>query len=257
MTAVASESPIPGVSTDLPHLHHLPIRKTWPLAVVRRPVEAFFRLAYRVRIHDEQLVPAHGPVILVANHLGVIDGPLLVAITHRMSFALAKHELFVGWLGRVFQHLGQISVDRHSVDRHAVSRCIQVLRTNGVLAVFPEGVRGAGEVTWAQGGAVYLAMVTGAPIVPVALLGTRCPGQTTSGMPPWRAPVHVVYGQPLSVPRSGWPRRRENVAEWTERVRKELADHVVAAQARTGLPLPGPPKPKVAKPEPPERPLQA
>lgn len=242
MIGKASASPVRGVSTDLPHLHHLPLRKSWPLALARPPVEAFFRLYYRVTIHDDHLVPPEGPVILAANHLGVIDGPLLVAITRRMSFALAKRELFVGRLGHLLRHLGQIAVDRHAVDKHAVSRSIQVLREDGMLAVFPEGVRNAGDVAWARGGAAYLALVTGAPVVPVALLGTRHPGQTTKELPPWRAPIHVVYGAPLTIPQIGWPRRRQLVAEWTERVRTELAAHVVTAQARTGLALPGPPR---------------
>nr|WP_239579017.1 lysophospholipid acyltransferase family protein [Microlunatus panaciterrae] len=205
------------------------------------------RLYWRIEIHSEDLVPQTGPVILAANHLGVVDGPLLVAISHRLSFAMAKREIFVGWLGRMLAHLGQISVDRHQVDKHAISRAIQVLRTDGVLAVFPEGVRAAGDLAWARGGAVYLAMVTGAPIVPVALLGTRLPGQTTNQLPARRSTIHVVYGNPIRVPQYDWPRRKVVVAEWTERVRRELADHVVAAQLRTGVALPGPPVPKPIK----------
>ena len=240
-------NPISGVSPELPFLNDLPGVKTLALQIARRPVEWLLRGYFKIRIYDENLVPYCGPVILAANHLGVLDGPLLVAITDRVSFAMAKQELFVGTLGRVLSHVGQISVDRFQVDKRAISRSIQVLRNDGVLAVFPEGIRGTGEMTFAKGGAVYLAMVTGAPIVPVAILGTREAGQTTSQIPQRRAPIHVVYGAPILIPQSEWPRRKPVVAEWTERVRKEPADHVVAAQARTGLPLPGPPKPKPKK----------
>ena len=117
-----------------------------------------------------------------------------------------------------------------------------MLRAGKVLAVFPEGVRSGGEVAWAKGGAAYLAMVSGAPIVPVAILGTREPGQTKNQLPRLRGPIHLVYGEPFTVPRSPWPRRKAVVQKWTEVVRERLADHVVAAQALTGLPLPGPPK---------------
>ncbi len=235
---------IRGVSPDLPHLQDLPPIKEWSLRIVKRPVSWVFRIMWRVRIHGEEHVPRRGAVILAANHIGFLDGPLLVAVTRRLTFALAKDELFAGRLGRLFNHTGQISVNRRQVDRLAISRCIQVLRANKVLAVFPEGVRGAGEVTFAKGGAAYLALVTGAPIVPVAILGTREAGQHTSEMPRRRGPIHVVFGSPLQLPTAPWPRRKPVVADLTEQVRRHLSDHVIAAQTQTGLPLPGAPKPK-------------
>jgi 1-acyl-sn-glycerol-3-phosphate acyltransferase len=207
-----------------------------------------FRTLWRVRVHRVELVPRRGPVILAANHIGILDGPLLVAISRRLCFALVKHELFTGVGGAIFAHVGQIPINRRTVDKRAISRCVQVLRAGKVLAVFPEGIRGAGEMNFARGGAAYLALVTGAPIVPVAILGTREAGQTTSEMPHRRAPIHVVYGEPIHLERSGWPRRKEVVAELTEQVRRQLSDHIVAAQELTGLPLPGPPKAK-SKPE--------
>jgi 1-acyl-sn-glycerol-3-phosphate acyltransferase len=237
---------IVGVSPDLPHTAHLPAAREWFLRVTRVPVKGVIRAYWRVEVHGLQHVPGSGPVILAANHIGLLDGPLLVALTRRLTFVVAKHELFVGAVGRLLAHLGQISIERGQVDTRAISRSVQVLRANKVLAVFPEGVRYAGEVAWARGGAAYLAMVTGAPIVPVAILGSREPGQTHSQVPRRRAPIHVVYGEPFRVPRSDWPRRQLAVAEWTEHVRQRLAKHVRAAQAQTGLPLPGPPKPRPA-----------
>jgi 1-acyl-sn-glycerol-3-phosphate acyltransferase len=235
---------ITGISPDLPHVHELPPIRQWSLQIAKRPVAWAFRLLWRVRVHGGELVPRRGPVILAANHIGILDGPLLVAISRRLCYALAKHELFTGVGGAIFSHVGQISINRRTVDKRAISRCVQVLRAGKVLAVFPEGVRGAGEMNFARGGAAYLALVTGAPIVPVAILGTREAGQATSAMPQRGAPIHVVYGEPIHLPRSGWPRRKDVVAELTEQVRRQLADHIVAAQELTGLPLPGPPKAK-------------
>jgi 1-acyl-sn-glycerol-3-phosphate acyltransferase len=181
-------------------------------------------------------------VILAANHIGLLDGPAVVAFTRRLTFAMVKREAFSGPVGRFLTHVGQISLNRREIDPQAIRRAIQVLRAGKVLGVFPEGVRGSGEVASAKGGAAYLAMVSGAPIVPVAILGTREPGQSKSQLPRSRRPIHVVYGEPFTVPRSSWPRRKSVVAQWTEVVRERLAAHVVAAQALTGLPLPGPPK---------------
>ena len=235
---------ITGVSPDLPHTHHLPPGKEWGLRLLRAPVGLALRSWWHIRVHGREHLPRSGPVILAANHLGYLDGPALVAFTQRRTFTVAKTELFQGALGRLLTYVGQIPVDRHEPDTRAIRRAVQVLRAGQVLALFPEGRRTGGEVNHARGGAAYLALVTGAPVVPVALLGTREPGQTDDQLPRRGAPVHIVYGPPLELPQTPWPRRQAVVAEWTERVRQHLAQHVVAAQSLTGLPLPGPPKAK-------------
>ncbi len=236
-----------GISPDLPHLDDLPPVEEFFLRLAKPVAKLVMRSYWRIDVHGAEHVPAHGPVILAANHLGFLDGPVLVASNRRLSFVLAKRELFHGTLGRFLGRIGQIPIDRSGVDKHAISRSLQVLQSRRVLIVFPEGIRGAGEVRFARGGAAYLAMVTGAPVVPVALLGTRDPGQTTGEVPHRRARIHVVYGEPLHLPRSDWPRRKSVVAEHTEQIRTHLAEHVIAAQALTGLPLPGPPKAKPRK----------
>jgi len=238
---------IPGVSPDLPHTADLPAIRGWSLRVARSLTRSALRSWWRISVHGREHVPRRGPVILAANHLGILDGPVLVAMTRRLTFAMIKHEMFSSRVsGRLLAHFGQISINRRQVDTRAISRSVQVLRADKVLAVFPEGIRAAGEVAWAKGGAAYLALVTGAPIVPVAILGTREPGQTRSQVPHRGAPIHVVYGTPMQVSRMDWPRRRAAVAELTEQVRQRLAQHVVEAQTLTGLPLPGPPKSQAA-----------
>ena len=239
---------IAGVSPDLPHTHHLRMGKEWGLRVVRPIAALILRGYWRVRVHGSEHVPTTGPVILAANHIAMLDGPVVVALTRRLTFAMGKNELFVGFGGRILVLIGQIALNRKELDLKAIRRAVQVLRADRVLAVFPEGVRTGGEVAWAKGGAAYLAMVSGAPVVPVAILGTREPGQTRSQVPRRRSPIHLVYGEPITVPHLPWPRRKWVVAEWTEVIRQRLADHVVAAQALTGLPLPGPPKPKPISP---------
>jgi 1-acyl-sn-glycerol-3-phosphate acyltransferase len=231
---------ISGISPDLPHTAHLPVTKELGLRITKPVAALLIRTYWQVNLHGEENVPPTGPAILASNHIGFLDGPVLVALTRRLTFAMAKHELFTGALGQFLAHVGQISLNRRAVDTKAITRAIQVLRAGDVLAVFPEGSRTTGEVSRASGGAAYLGMVTGAPIVPVALLGTREPGHTRGQVPRRRRPIHVVYGEPLAVPRSNWPRRKAAVAHWTEVLRSHLAAHVVAAQRLTGLPLPGP-----------------
>jgi 1-acyl-sn-glycerol-3-phosphate acyltransferase len=241
---------IEGVSPDLPHTDRLPAPKEWGLRIVRPLVRLALHLPWQVKVHGAQHVPRSGGVILAANHIGVLDGPALVALTGRPTFALVKREAFTGAVGQVLLYVGQISLNRREIDPQALRRAIQILRAGKVLAVFPEGFRSGGEVAWAKRGAAYLAMVSGAPIVPVAILGTRERGQSKSQLPHLRRPIHLIYGEPFSVPQTPWPRRKAVVAEWTAVVRERLADHVVAAQVLTGLPLPGPPKARIRHPHP-------
>ncbi len=235
---------IAGISPDLPHTDSLPPTRELGLRLLRAPVGLALRTWWRVRVHGRQHVPRTGPVILTANHLGFLDGPALVAFTRRRTFTVAKTELFHGALGHLLTYVGQIPVSRHEPDTRAIDRAVQVLRAGKVLALFPEGRRTGGEVAHAHRGAAYLALVTGAPVVPVALLGTREPGHTDAQLPRRGGPVHIVYGAPLHLPQVPWPRRREDVGRWTEHIRQHLAEHVVGAQALTGLPLPGPPRSK-------------
>ena len=207
--------------------------------------------AWRVKVHGAWNVPGSGPVILAANHIGLLDGPALVALTRRLTFAMVKREAFTGAVGQVrcTWVRSRRTVERSIPEQSGGQfRCCVRARCSRYS---PKEHELAERSAWAKGGAAYLAMVSGAPIVPVAILGTREPGQYKNQVPRLGGPIHVVYGEPFNVPRSSWPRRKAAVAKWTEVVRQRLADHVVAAQAGTGLPLPGPPKIK-----PPSRPSQ-
>lgn len=225
----------------LPNLTDLPRPRVALLRAVRPAGALLFRGAWRIRRHGLEHVPASGPVILAANHLAVIDGPLLVALAPRPAFALAKNELFVGGLGRLLEAAGQIPIDQYHPDHGALRRAVGVLDAGQALTIFPEGGRDLGDLARIRSGVAYLAMVTGAPIVPVALLGTRLPGQSVKELPPRGSTIHVSFGAPLELNRVLWPRRRVPLAEATERVRQHLVAHLREAEASTGMPLPGVP----------------
>ncbi|MFW6599682.1 lysophospholipid acyltransferase family protein [Propionibacteriaceae bacterium Y2011] len=221
---------------DLPPLPHAALRR------FKGPVWRLMRTWWDVQVHDQHLVPATGPVILAANHIAMLDGPLIVLASPRPTYALAKQELFRGVVGRVLEAAGQISVTRGTADKGAVRQSLQVLLQGNILGVFPEGHRGSGAFDVAHGGAAYLAMITGAPIVPVAMLGTRQPDQTPRQVPGRGKSMHVVFGEPIPMTRMAWPRRQHEVATLTEDLRAKLATHVRAAELRTGLRLPGLPR---------------
>jgi 1-acyl-sn-glycerol-3-phosphate acyltransferase len=174
-------------------------------------------------------------VLLAGNHRGFLDGPLVAAFVPRPASFLAKSELFRGWVVRPLGWLGQIPVDRGRADREALKRATAVLQRGGVLGMFPEGTRGAGELESVQHGIAYVALRSpGVPIVPVACLGTEQAMPKGARLPRWRARVDIVFGEPFTVTVPENPRARSAVAAAAEEIRAGLAAHVARVTAETG-----------------------
>lgn len=210
------------------------------MRALRPAGRAWFRRRYDMRQYGVENVPRTGGVLIASNHVGFLDGPLLAAFCPRPVHALTKKEMFVGRTGTALRAFGQIPLSRREVDIAAVRDCLRVLRDGGVVAVYPEGTRGAGELTRISGGVTYLAMVTGAPVVPLAVFGTRDPGGLLESIPAPGARFDFVYGEPIRVDKRPWPRRQEEVRRETERLRNRLVAHLVDAKGMTGRDLPGP-----------------
>lgn len=210
---------------DLPDTTRLPEPPHRLLRRAKGPGMALFAKVWRLQLHHRELVPATGPVILASNHIAVLDGPLLVGASPRHTYALAKQELFRGVVGRLLRMVGQIPVARGVADPGAVRRCVQVLARGDALGIFPEGERGAGDFSRIRPGVAYLAMLTGAPVVPVAMIGTRRSGGTPKQLPRRGSEVHVVFGAPLPVEPVPWPRHPAAVAQVSEELRRALLVH--------------------------------
>jgi 1-acyl-sn-glycerol-3-phosphate acyltransferase len=207
---------------------------------LRRPVNVALRRRWEIHVYGEDHVPRSGPVILAPNHTGFIDGPLLSVVGPRRVFSLAKQEVFTGGFGLLARLCGQISVDRRQPDPGSFRRLVARLLAGDAVAVFPEGTRGAGEFERLKAGAAYLALVTGAPVVPVAFFGTRLPGAPNHSVPPPGSRFDVVYGSAVYFDQQPWPRRRDLVENAHERLAGHLRQHLHEAQALTGGTFPGP-----------------
>jgi 1-acyl-sn-glycerol-3-phosphate acyltransferase len=210
------------------------------LATLRPVARRYTGRRYGVTVHNPERMPAKGPVIVAANHLGYMDGPLLAIHSPRLVHALTKREMFVGRMGLLLRSAGQISLDRFAPDPGAIKTCLRVLREGSVVGIFPEGARGAGELELFKRGAAYLALVTGAPVIPVTLFGTREPGQDSHSRPPRGARVDIVFGEPWQVEAQPWPRRKDEVMAATASLRTHMLETLAAAKELTGRTLPGP-----------------
>lgn len=206
-----------------------------------RPLARFvLRRRFGVRLHGVEHVPTAGPVIFAANHIGVMDGPLLAIFAPRPVHALTKIEMFRGRAGRFLWASGQIPLDRFNADPRAVKLCLRVLRDGGAVGIFPEGRRGAGDLERFHRGAAYFALATGTPVVPVVFLGSREPGGHSNSLPPRGGTVDMVFGPPHRFPAAPWPRTREQVGHASALLREHLLSHLEHAMTATGRALPGP-----------------
>lgn len=207
---------------------------------VRRLTSWWFDRRYEIHQRGEGQVPESGPVILASNHSGWLDGPLLFLKAPRPAHALVKHEMFTGFTGRLLRYAGQIPVHRGRSDAAALRTAADVLAAGQVMVLYPEGRRGDGELKAIQGGAAWLALVTGAPIVPVAIFGSREPGAGSESKPPKGARIDIVYGKPLQFPAQPWPRSTAMVDDVNEQVHEHLLEHLEWAKAATRRGTPGP-----------------
>ncbi|KMS71514.1 lysophospholipid acyltransferase family protein [Streptomyces leeuwenhoekii] len=190
---------------------------------------------FRPRVLGAWRVPAAGPVIFAVNHSHNLDGPMVMGVAPRPTHFLIKKEAFVGPLDPFLTGIGQVKVDRATTDRTAITRALDVLSAGGVLGIFPEGTRGEGDFASLRAGLAYFAVRSGAPIVPVAVLGSSGRrGRLIKGLPPLRSKIDVVFGEPFDAGDGSGRRTRQALDEATERIQKQLTAHLENARRLTG-----------------------
>ncbi|WJV50425.1 lysophospholipid acyltransferase family protein [Streptomyces flavofungini] len=167
------------------------------------------RWLYRPRIEGLGHVPAAGGAIIAGNHQSFCDQFLLgVTLRRRINF-LAKMEYFTGrgLRGRLaaafFRGIGAIPVDRsgNGAGRAGVESGLAVLRGGGLLGIFPEGTRSHdGRLYKGRVGVAAMALRTGAPVVPCAIIGTF-EAQPAGRRVPSLVPLTLRFGEPLDFSR--------------------------------------------------------
>ena len=159
-------------------------------------------LAGLFRMSGRERVPRAGALIVCSNHASTIDPPLLPAFLPRSdSWSMAKAEWFArtnftSWL---FTRYHAFPIVRHSPDRRGLRRSLGILAAGGALIVYPEGTRvESGGLRPAEPGAGFIARTSGAPVQPVALVGTRdCFPKGARW--PRRARVEMRFGAPIRI----------------------------------------------------------
>jgi glycerol-3-phosphate dehydrogenase (NAD(P)+) len=168
--------------------------------LVRALVQPFFHLYFRLSRIGREHVPASGGVIICANHRSFLDPFVIGTVARRPIYYVAKQELFrhrpVAWF---LSALGAFPVNRGAGDRDMLATAKAILERGDPVLVFAEGTRiRPGALGRPKRGVGRLALETGAPVVPVAVIGTEA---VRKG---WRIRPHKVrirIGSPLSFPK--------------------------------------------------------
>ncbi|QTX05130.1 lysophospholipid acyltransferase family protein [Agromyces archimandritae] len=207
------------------------------IAGVLRPLA---RLIYRPTITGVENVPKDGPVIFASNHLSFVDSIVIPLTSPRPVRFLAKSHYFTGtgvkgWITRTFfEAIGAVSVERGAgaAAQDALDQSKRIIDTGNAFALYPEGTRSLdGRLYKGRTGVAWLALETGAPVVPVGLVGTQEIQPVGAKLPRVR-PVAVHFGEPLDLSGHG--------PSTSGRARRAATDEVMAAiHARSGQELAG------------------
>ena len=201
-------------------------------------VRAFLFLFTRFEVKGRENVPQRGGVLVSANHLSLMDPPVVGVSLGRSTIFMAKEELFRSRFGRYFvSSLGAFPVHRGRLDREALRQAEVALSGNKALVMFPEGARASSTGYRPEGfvGAALIAARSGAPVLPVGITGTE-------SMKGWgwmlrRPRITVNIGPAFVLPPPGGAHRREQLEEYTHTIMSRIAD-LLPLQYRRGR-LPG------------------
>jgi 1-acyl-sn-glycerol-3-phosphate acyltransferase len=184
----------------------------------------FFWLMFSLRVEGRENEPAQGPVLAICNHVSAVDPPIAGVALRRQARYMAKDELMkTPVLGLLLRSVGVFPVRRGEADRQSIRTALQALQQGRVLIMFPEGTRSPdGRLMAAEPGAALLALRTGAPVLPMAIIGTQ------HAMPKGarflrRAPVHVRLGPTLDVPKLEGRIDRAQIEAWGQRFMASIA----------------------------------
>jgi 1-acyl-sn-glycerol-3-phosphate acyltransferase len=195
-------APSPGPSVSLDGFRERSLQRGvnpvfyWTMRAILVP---FFLLYFRMARIGREHLPRSGPLLLASNHRSFLDPFVIGTLVRRPVYYMAKRELFEKrWQAVLLNALGAFPIDRGAGDRDAMDTARAILARGDCVVVFPEGTRvRPGPLGQPRRGVGRLALETGAPVIPVAVIGSDAVRRG------WRIrprKVRLRVGRPLRFP---------------------------------------------------------
>lgn len=191
--------------------------------LTRAVMSLFFRVVGSWRVEGRENIPPRGAVIFAANHLSFLDPPVIGCALTRSAWFMGKAELFrkplLGWFCRA---LHAFPIQRGTGDRAALKHTLDLLARGEAVTLFPEGTRSeTGELGEPEVGIGMIARRSGAPIVPILIVGTD---EVLPRGAKWihKGRIRVRIGAPLHLPPPEGKPGREDYTAVARRVMEEI-----------------------------------
>lgn len=169
--------------------------------IVKKVMRPLFHALWDIEVEGDENIPSDGPALLCPNHVSVIDSFFVPAVVRRALIYVGKAEYLDDWkTARLFPALGMIPIDRRGGEHaaSALDAAKSVLTGGGLFGIYPEGTRSrSGKLHKGHTGAARLAVETGAPLIPVGLVGTREIQPPDKPLPTPFMKATVRFGKPI------------------------------------------------------------
>lgn len=177
----------------------------------------------RWKINNKENIPQQGPLLVISNHIHLVDPPLVAYAIRRKSFFMAKEELFRSKiLAYLLKGIGAFPVHRGKLDRKALRSADKVLSDGMVLVIFPESTRSSNaKLQQAYSGSALIALRNNVPVLPVAIMGT----EQIKGLTWWlhRPKITVNIGQTMNLPTVEGRLTKTELARLTDLLMERIA----------------------------------
>lgn len=186
--------------------------------VVSGLVFGYCKFVYRLNIIGKENIPKEGPLLFCGNHRTYLDPPIIIITAGRKMSFMAKEELKSNFLIKTMCNLYDgIWVKRDQKDISSLKDSLRVLKNGGCIGIFPEGTRNGLEKNDGKlkNGAAYMAIRTGAKIIPIGIQGTAKPFSKNT----------IIYGEPLDFSKYSQTKLLDKSVE--EKASEELKDSIL------------------------------
>lgn len=183
------------------NIHHVPLRFKILRPVLKTLFRGIFRMLAHVKITGKENIPYSKPYVVAMNHVSIFDPPFVAAFWPEELEIIGAIDVF-GKLGQgqLLRLYGVIPVHRGDYDRPLLTRIITIVKSGHPLLIAPEGARSHDTaMRRAKPGIAYVVEKTGAPVLPIGLIGTTEDfwQRARRGEKP---PLEMRIGKPIILP---------------------------------------------------------